>query len=89
MLKISTETKKTKLIRVNLHGQFTGEFVPKVEKALLKNGCKSGKVALDLMYATFVDREAMEFLRIAISTRKIAIENTPAYVKRWIEQEVS
>jgi hypothetical protein len=31
----------------------------------------------------------MEFLRRAISRKKIAIENIPSYVTRWIEQEVS
>ena len=89
MLKITKQTETAKLLKVNLHGGFTGEYVPEVEKALLENGCKRGKVALDLMNVTFVDREAMEFLRIAISRRKVAIENIPSYVKRWIEQEVS
>ena len=72
-----------------MHGSFTGEYVSEVEKALLENGCKRGKVALDLMNVTFVDREVMELLGIAISRRTIAIENIPSYVTRWIEQEVS
>jgi anti-anti-sigma regulatory factor len=89
MLKITKQMETTKLVRVKLHGSFTAEYVPEFEKALLENGCKRGKVALDLMNVTFVDREAMEFLREAISRRKIAIENIPSYVTRWIEQEVS
>ena len=89
MLKITKQTESTKLVRVKLHGSFTGEYVPEVEKVLLENGCKRGKVALDLMNVTFVDRQAMELLRIAISRKKIAIENIPSYVTRWIEQEVS
>jgi hypothetical protein len=89
MLKITKQTETAKLVRVKLHGSFTGEYVPEVEKVLLENGCKRGKVALDLMNVKFVDRKAMEFLRIAISMRKIAIENIPSYVKRWMEQEVS
>jgi anti-anti-sigma regulatory factor len=88
MLKITKQTESTKLVRVKLHGSFTGVYVPEVEKALSENGCKKNKVALDLMNVTFVDREAMEFLRRAIS-RKLAIENIPSYVNRWIEQEVS
>ena len=88
MLKITKQTESTKLVRVKLHGSLTGEYVPELEKALLENGCQRGKVALDLMNVTFVDRAAMEFLRRAIS-RKIAIENIPSYVTRWIEQEVS
>jgi anti-anti-sigma regulatory factor len=88
MLKITKQTESTKLVRVKLHGSFTGEYVPEVEKALSENG-KKGKVALDLMNVTFVDREAMEFLRRAISNKKIAIENIPSYVTRWIEQELS
>jgi len=89
MLKITRQTKSVKLHRVNLHGGFTGEYVPEVEKALSENGCHKGKVALDLMNVTFVDREAMEFLRRAISKKKLAIENIPSYVTRWIEQGVS
>ena len=89
MLKITKQTENTHLTSLSLHGHFTGEYVPEVEKALSENGCKKGKAALDLMNVTFVDREAMAFLRIAISRRKIAIENVPSYVKRWIEQEVS
>ncbi|HEX6729328.1 MAG TPA: hypothetical protein VF074_04925 [Pyrinomonadaceae bacterium] len=89
MLKILKQTESAKLVKFNLHGGFTGEYVPEVEKALSKNDRKKGKVALDLMNVTFVDREAMEFLRRAISRKKIEIENIPSYVKRWIEQEVS
>ena len=89
MLKITKQTENTQLTRVSLHGHFTGEYVPEVEKALLENGCKKGKVELDLMNVTFVDREAMEFLRRSISRKQIAIENIPSYVARWIEQEVS
>ena len=89
MLKITKEIESTKLIRVKLHGSLTAEYVPEIEKALLDYGCKSGKVALDLMNVTFVDREGMEALRMAISRRKIAIDNIPSYVTRWIEQEVS
>ena len=89
MLKITKQTESAKLVRVNLHGGFTGEYVPEVEKALLENGGKRGKIALDLMNVTFVDRLAMQFLHRAISRKKIAIENIPSYVTRWIEQEVS
>jgi len=89
MLKITKQTEDTKLVRVKLHGSFTGEYVPEVEQALLENGCQGGKVELDLINVTFVDRAAMEFLRGAKSRNMIAIENIPSYVKRWIEQEVS
>ena len=89
MLKITKQMESAKLIRVNLHGGFTVDYVPEVEKVLSENGCKKSKIALDLMNVTFVDREAMEFLRRAISRKKIAIDNVPSYVTRWIEQEVS
>jgi hypothetical protein len=78
-----------KLLRVDLHGAFTGEYVPEVEKALSENGRQKSKVELDLMNVTFVDRDAMEFLRRAMSRKKIAVENIPSYVTRWIEQEAS
>jgi ABC-type transporter Mla MlaB component len=89
MLKITKQTESAKLLRLNLHGGFTGEYIPEVEKALSENGCQKGKVALDLMNVTFVDRAAMEFLGRAMTSKKIAIENIPSYVTRWIEQEVS
>jgi hypothetical protein len=89
MLKITKQPESARLVRVKLHGSFTGEYVREVERVLFENGCQRGKVTLDLKNVTFVGREAMEFLRITISTKKIAIENIPSYVTRWIEQEVS
>ena len=89
MLKITKQTENTQLTTVSLYGHFTGEYVREVEKAVSEeNGHKSGRVALDLMHVTFVDRAAMEFLSRAKSS-KIKIENVPSYVMRWIEQEVS
>ena len=88
MLKITKQVEDPRINRVSLHGHFTGEYVPEVEKALSENGCTQGKLALDLRNVTFVDRAAMEFLRRAES-KKIRIENTPSYVTRWIEQEGS
>lgn len=88
MLKITKEAENARISRVSLHGHFTGEYVPEVEKALSENGCKAGKVTLDLRNVTFVDRPAMEFLSRAKS-KKIRIENIPSYVTRWIEQEGS
>ena len=88
MLKITKQTEKSRISTVSLHGHFTGEYVPEVEKALSGNGCKGGKLALDLRNVTFVDRTAMEFLCRAKS-KEIRIENAPSYVTRWIEQEVS
>ena len=87
MLKITKQTENTQLTRVSLHGHFTGEYVPEVEKALSENGHNGDKVALDLRNVTFVDRAAMEFLSKA-TLRNVSIENTPSYVARWIEQEV-
>ena len=88
MLKITKEAENARIIKVSLHGHFTGEYVPEVEKALSENGCKDSELALDLRNVTFVDRTAMEFLCRAKS-KKISLENTPSYVARWIEQEVS
>jgi anti-anti-sigma regulatory factor len=87
MLKITKQAENGRLGVVSLHGHFTGEYVPEVEKALSANGCKN-KLALDLRNVTFVDRTAMKFLSRA-KAKKIKIENSPSYVTRWIEQEVS
>jgi hypothetical protein len=86
MLKITQDVEIPEIVRVSLSGHFTGEYVPEVEKALVQNGNKSKRCALDLMNVTFVDRPAMEFLRAAQS-RKIKLENLPSYVKRWIQHE--
>ena len=75
------------MVRVKLHGSFTVDYVPEVEKALSEYGCKKGKLALDLMNVTFVDREAMEFLRKAISRKKIAIKNIPSYVPAGLNRK--
>ena len=88
MLKITINTENTKLIKVNLHGHFTAEYVSELEKTLSSNDHNRDSVTLDLRNVTFVDRAAMEFLRRTKST-KIKVRNTPSYVKRWIEQEVS
>jgi hypothetical protein len=86
MLKITQQAENPGIVRVSLSGHFTSEYVSEVEKALVQNGNKSKKCALDLMNVTFVDRRAMEFLRVAQS-RKIKLDNLPSWVKRWIEQE--
>ena len=88
LLKITKQTENAQTITVTLHGQFTGEYVPSVERALSENGCTEGQVILDLKNVTFVDRAAMEFL-CRIDSKKVRLENTPSYVVRWIEQEVS
>jgi hypothetical protein len=88
MFKITREGEKIGLVRVNLYGRFTGEYVPEVKKALSLNGSATKGLALDLVNVTFVDRVAMEFLR-AVKSRKIKIENLPSYVARWIKQETS
>ena len=88
MLKITKQAESARISRVSLYGHFTGEYVPEVGKALSGNGCKGGKLALDLKNVTFVDRTAMEFL-CRVKSKKIRIENNPSYVTRWIELEVS
>jgi hypothetical protein len=86
MFKITQDASKFDVIRVNLHGLFTGDYVSEVEKVLALNGAERRRLALDLANVTFVDRAAMEFLRAAKS-RKIKMQNLPSYVTRWIEQE--
>jgi ABC-type transporter Mla MlaB component len=86
MLKIIQQAENPEIVRVSLSGHFTSEYVSEVEKALVQNVNSSKKCALDLMNVTFVDRRAMEFLRVAQS-RKIKLDNLPSWVKRWIQQE--
>ena len=85
MLKITTVRENPKALRVCLCGQFTGEYVPELEKVLSAESANAGAVALDLANVSFVDREAMVFLCSAKS--RVSIENIPSYVTRWIEQE--
>lgn len=86
VLKITTAQENSESLRVNLYGQFTGEYVPDVEKVLSGQGVDKLRVVLDLSNVTFVDRAAMMFLRTAKS-KSIVVENAPSYVMRWIEQE--
>ena len=86
MLKITTIQEAPDSLRVRLCGQFTGEYIPELQKALSTENTEIGKVALDLSNVSFVDREAMVFL-CGAKSRNIAIENIPSYVTRWIEQE--
>lgn len=85
MLKITTTRENDKSLRVHLCGQLTGEYVCELEKALELETHDTAKVALDMSNVTFVDREAMVFL-CGVKSR-IAFENIPSYVIRWIEQE--
>jgi len=86
VLKITTVRESPQSLRVHLCGQFTGEYVPELEKALSAETTDVGKLALDLSNVTFVDREAMVFL-CGAKSRNVSIENIPSYVMRWIEQE--
>jgi ABC-type transporter Mla MlaB component len=93
VLKITPEAVDATAHRVRLCGQFTREYVPELERTLQslsgasdKDGAAAHSVALDLANVTFVDRDAMVFLCSA-KARKIAIENCPSYVTRWIQQE--
>jgi hypothetical protein len=86
MLMITQQAENAEIVRVSLSGYFTCEYVPEVEKVLFQDGNESKKCALDLINVTFVDRPAMEFLRVA-HIRKIKLDNLPSWVKRWIEQE--
>ena len=73
--------------RVRLYGEFTGEYVPEVEKSLAGQDACGRIVALDLSGVTFVDRAAMLFL-CGAESGNVALENVPSYVARWMEQEV-
>ena len=86
MLKITTIREGLKSLRVCLCGQFTGEYVPELQKSLFNENMDAENVALDLSNVTFVDREAMVFL-CGAKSRNVAIQNIPSYVIRWIEQE--
>lgn len=86
MLKITKDAENAGILRINLCGGFTAEYVSEVEKAMPQNGSKPKILVLDLAQVTFVDRAAMEFLR-AVKSRKVRIEHPPSYVTRWIKQE--
>ena len=87
MLKIITTVRDNpESVTVHLYGQFTGEYVPEVEKVLAGHGANNHKVTLNLANVTLVDRAGMKFL-YAAQSRALAVENIPSYVRRWIEQE--
>jgi hypothetical protein len=86
VLKITTLREEPKRLKVSLCGQFMGEYVAELQKALSSENTDVERFALDLANVTFVDREAMVFL-CGAKSRNVAIENIPSYVTRWIEQE--
>jgi anti-anti-sigma regulatory factor len=87
MLKIITTVRDDpESVTVHLYGQFTGEYVAEVEKALSGRGSNNHRVTLDLANVTLVDRAGMMFL-YGVKSGNVAVENTPSYVTRWIEQE--
>jgi ABC-type transporter Mla MlaB component len=83
---ITTVRENPESLRVHLYGQFTGEYVPEIEKALSGQSADTGKVVLDLSNVTFVDCAAMLFL-CGAKSRNVAIENIPSSVTPWIDQE--
>src|ERR1044072_5287490 len=85
VLKITATRESPKSMRVYLCGELTSEYVSELQKALSPEEMNGASVALDMSDVTFVDREAMMFLCGAKS--RVAIENIPSYVMRWIEQE--
>ena len=86
MLKITPTREENVGLKVRLCGQLTKEYVPEIERLLASEDVPPQNVVIDLGNVTFVDRDAMVFLCSAKS-RKIAIENCPSYVVRWIQQE--
>ena len=86
MLKITTNKENPEFNTVNLCGRFTREYVPEVEKVLLRTGTRRKKLALDLAEVTLVDRAALTFL-CAARCKNIAIQNAPLYVRLWMDQE--
>jgi ABC-type transporter Mla MlaB component len=86
MLKITPTRENETSFKVRLCGQLTKEYIPEVERLLSEEGKAGQTTSIDLANVTFVDRDAMVFLCSA-RARKIAIENCPSYVVRWIQQE--
>src|ERR1700724_3631983 len=47
MMKITRDGEIAEIVRVSLSGHFTSDYIPEVEKALVQNGKRSKKRALD------------------------------------------
>ncbi len=86
MFKITTVREDDKKSRLCLCGQFTGEYVAELEKALTAETANAQSIVVDMSDVTLVDRETMKFL-CNTHSKNIPIENIPPYVRRWIEQE--
>lgn len=86
MLKIISIQESPDSLRVQLHGEFTGESLRELEKSLSGQGTDIRKITLDLSNVTFVDRAGMQYLCEAQS-KHTTLENLPSYVSRWMEQE--
>ena len=86
MLKIISIQESPDSLRVQLYGEFTGESLPELEKLLSVQHAGIREITLDLCSVTFVDRAAMQYL-CGAQSKRIALENLPSYVSRWMKQE--
>jgi anti-anti-sigma regulatory factor len=86
MLKIISIQENPDSLRVQLHGEFTGESLRELEKSLSGQRTDIRNITLDLSNVTFVDRAGMQYL-CGAQSKRIALENLPSYVSRWMEQE--
>jgi anti-anti-sigma regulatory factor len=83
VLKITTTRKSSDSLTVHLCGEFTGEYVAEVEKAVSPDNAP--QIVLDMSNVTRVDRKVVEFLCGMRS--RISIDNVRSYVQWWMEQE--
>ena len=86
MLKIISIQENPESLRMELYGEFTGESLPELEKALSGQRTDTRQITLDLSKVSFVDRAGMQYL-CGAQSKRLALENLPSYVNRWMEQE--
>jgi hypothetical protein len=68
-----------------LSGRIEAEHVAELDRLFsLETGDQC--LVLDLKDVTLVDRDAVKYLA-RCEARSIALENCPAYIREWIEQE--
>jgi hypothetical protein len=70
-----------------LSGRIEVEDVSELQRLLDLEPAGLG-LALDLLDVTLIDREAVAFLACC-EERRIRLENCPAYIRGWMEAEIS
>jgi hypothetical protein len=86
VLRIETALETPAAVLLRLTGKISEEHIVMLE-GLLDEALESGRrVSLDLRAVSLADRKAVELLSLR-SSRGVALEHCPAFLREWIRRE--